>query len=120
MAVTDAETPRVKLDVRVVLVLVVAVDVGLVLGVCDDVTGGVRVMVRVAVHDALAPSVKLGVMRGVDEVLPLRVGEAVGVTVLVLVTVTVAVAVPDALAPNVKLPVGVGDACGQKHRGSPP
>ena len=56
---TDAETPCVKLDVRVVLVLAVAVDVGLLLGVCDGVTGGVRVVVPVAVSDALEPIVRL-------------------------------------------------------------
>ena len=55
----DAETPRVKLEVRVVLVLAVAVDVGLLLGVCDGVTEGVRVVVPVIVPDALAPSERL-------------------------------------------------------------
>ena len=76
MAVTDAETPGVKLGVGVLLDVAVTVGVPLLLRVCDRVTGGVRVLVTVAVADALAP--------------------------------------------NVKLDVGVYEACGQKHRGSPP
>ena len=72
VAVTDAETPGVKLDVGVLLAVAVTVGVPLLL----RVTGGVRVLVTMAVADALAP--------------------------------------------NVKLLVGVYEACGQKHRGSPP
>jgi hypothetical protein len=74
--VTDADTPCVKLDVGVVLAVVVGENVGLLLGVCDDVAAAVRVPVPVAV--------------------------------------------PDALAPRVRLDVGVYDACGQKHSGSMP
>ena len=61
VAVADAETPGVKLDVGVLLAVAVTVGVPLLLGVCDGVTGGVRVLVTVAVADALAPSVKLDV-----------------------------------------------------------
>ena len=59
VAVTDAETPGVKLDVGVLLAVAVTVGVPLLLGVCDGVTGGVRVVVPVAVSDALAPIVRL-------------------------------------------------------------
>ena len=72
----DADTPCVRLGVGVMLAVLVGDNVGLLLGVCDGVTGGVRVLVTVAVSDALAP--------------------------------------------NVRLLVGVYEACGQKHRGSPP
>ena len=61
VAVTDAETPCVRLDVGVVLAVLVGEKVGLLLGVCDGVTGGVRVLVTVAVVDALTPNVKLDV-----------------------------------------------------------
>jgi hypothetical protein len=63
VAVADADTPCVRLDVGVVLAVLVGENVGLLLGVCEGVTGGVRVAVvvvdAVAVVDALAPSVRL-------------------------------------------------------------
>jgi hypothetical protein len=74
--VTDADTPCVKLDVEVALAVGEGENVGLLLGVCDDVAAAVPVPVPVAV--------------------------------------------PDALAPSVRLDVGVYDACGQKHSGSRP
>ena len=59
----DTDTPRVRLDVGVVLAVWVSDSVGLLLGVCEGVTGGERVAVvvvdAVAVVDALAPSVRL-------------------------------------------------------------
>ena len=55
----DAETPCVRLDVGVVLAVVVGEDVGLLLGVCDAVAVVLRVLVPVAVRDALAPRVRL-------------------------------------------------------------
>ena len=72
--------------------------------------------------DAETPCVKLDV--GV--VLPLRVAVDAGLTlgvcdpVAVVERVPVTVAVPDALAPYVRLLVGVYVACGQKHMGSQP
>ena len=80
VAVADADTPCVRLDVGVVLAVLVGESVGLLLGVCDAVEEALRVLVGVA--DA--------------------------------------VAVVDALAPSVRLPVGVYDACGQKHSGCQP
>ena len=59
VAVADAETPCVRLDVGVVLAVVVGEDVGLLLGVCDAVAVVLRVLVLVAVRDALAPRVRL-------------------------------------------------------------
>ena len=72
----DDETPRVRLDVGVVLAVLVGENVGLLLGVCDAVEAAVRVLLPVAV--------------------------------------------PDELAPNVRLLVGVYDACGQKQSGCQP
>jgi hypothetical protein len=70
--VTDAEAPRVRLDVGVVLAVLVADSVGLLLGVCDDVAAAVRVLLDVvelvAVVDALAPNVRLLVTVGVGAV----------------------------------------------------
>jgi hypothetical protein len=59
VAVTDADTPRVRLDVGVVLAVLVGEKVGLLLGVCDAVEAAVRVLLPVAVPDALAPIVRL-------------------------------------------------------------
>ena len=55
----DADTPCVRLDVGMVLAVVVGENVGLLLGVCDAVEAAVRVLVPVAVRDALAPYVRL-------------------------------------------------------------
>jgi len=76
----------------------------------------------VAVADADTPCDRL------DVGVVLAVAVTVGVPLLlrvfddvaVAVRVAVLVAVPDALAPNVRLDVGVYDACGQKHSGSRP
>ena len=69
--VLDAEAPRVRLDVGVWLVVLVGVNAalavfvreigGLLLGVCVFVVVAVRVLVCVAVVDALAPYVRLPV-----------------------------------------------------------
>ena len=59
VAVADAETPRVRLDVRVELAILVGENVGLLLGVCDAVEAAVRVLLPVAVPDELAPNVRL-------------------------------------------------------------
>ena len=55
----DAETPRVRLLVGVVLALFVGENVGLLVHVCDIVAVVDRVLVPVAVLDALAPRVRL-------------------------------------------------------------
>ena len=55
VAVADAETPCVRLDVGVVLAVVVGEGVGLLLGDQDAVAVLLRVLVLVAVPDALAP-----------------------------------------------------------------
>jgi hypothetical protein len=74
------------------------------------------------VADAETPCVKLdvgvvlAVLVTVGVVLPLGVCDAVAVVERVPVTV----AVPDALAPYVRLLVGVYVACGQKHMGCQP
>ena len=80
----------------------------------------------VAVADADTPCDRLDV--GV--VLAVLVGDSVGLllgvcddveaAVIELVVVNELVAVVDALAPSVRLLVGVYVACGQKHRGSRP
>ena len=59
VAVADAETPGVKLEVGVVLAVIEVVGVRLLVNVCDPVDVAVRVLVPVAVPDALAPSVRL-------------------------------------------------------------
>ena len=69
VAVADDDTPRVRLDVGVVLAVLVDEIVGLLLGVCDAVVVAVRVLEAVidavAVVDALAPRVRLGELLGV-------------------------------------------------------
>ena len=117
VAVADDETPRVRLDVGVVLAVLVGENVGLLLGVCDAVEAAVRVLLPVAVPDALAPRVRLFVGVGVLLAVAVDVDVRLRVGVAVVVRVLVPVAVPDALAPRVRLRVGVYVACGQKHIG---
>jgi hypothetical protein len=75
---------------------------------------------REAVTDALAPNVTLPVGVGVLLTVAVAVDVRLCVAVAAAVRVPVTVAVTDALAPRVKLLVGVYDGCGQKHRGSQP
>ena len=56
---TTPQPARVAAGVALELAVVVGEDVGLLLGVCDAVETAVRVLVLVAVPDALAPYVRL-------------------------------------------------------------
>ena len=84
--------------------------------------GAAPLVEGVAVADAEALTVAVAVAGGlllrvaVDAGLRLRDADLDAVALRVLV----AAAVPDALAPRARLPVGVYDACGQKHMGNMP